>query len=100
MARTTDEVVIVNSNGDVVNPATEETLQVLVDEGTPKAIKLDDTSTTNVTYVGLADTGSLGSNAVWRIFKIDETSGLVITYADGNSSFDNVWDNRVSLTYS
>ncbi len=54
----------------------------------------------SVTYVGVAVVGSLASDNVWQIKKIDETSGVVITWADGNSDFDNVWDNRASLTYS
>jgi hypothetical protein len=60
---------------------------------------LDDTSTANVTYVGIAVIGSATSAAVWRIKKIDETTGLVITWADSNSNFDNIWDNRTSLVY-
>lgn len=65
-----------------------------------EAKRVDDTSTINVTYFGYAEVGSVTSSAVWRIKKVDETSGLVETFADGNSNFDNVWDNRVSLTYS
>lgn len=64
------------------------------------AIRLDDTSTANVTYVGKATVGSSTASAVWQIKKIDETTGLVITWADGDTSFNNVWDNRVSLSYS
>ncbi len=64
------------------------------------ALRLDDTTTTNVTYVGKAAIGSAVASAVWQVQKIDETSGMVITWADGNASFDNVWNNRASLTYS
>lgn len=64
------------------------------------ALKLDDTTTANVTYVGKAKIGCAGSAALWQIMKIDETTGLVITWADGNVNFDNVWDNRASLSYS
>lgn len=72
-----------------------------VRRGTPVAIKLDDTTTANVTYVGKAAMGGLAASAVWQIMKIDETSGLVITWADGNGLFDNIWDNRAtSVTYS
>lgn len=77
--------------------ATEETLAGLL------ATKLDDVSTSNITYVGKAAIGSSGASAVWRIMKIDESgtpTTLSITWADGNSNFDNVWDNRTSLTYS
>lgn len=64
------------------------------------AVCLDDTTTTNVTYVGMAAIASATSAAVWQVQKIDESSGLVITWADGNDNFDNVYDNRASLTYS
>ena len=61
---------------------------------------LDDTSTANVTYIGQAAIGSDESQAVWQIKKVDETSGIVITYADGDANYNNIWDNRTSLTYS
>jgi len=66
---------------------------------TDYALQLDDTSTPNMTYVGYAALGSAGSAAVWRIKRIDETTGMTITWADSNDSFDNIWNNRTSLTY-
>lgn len=64
------------------------------------AIVVDDTTTASVTYVGKARPGSVTSSAVWQVKKIDQTSGVVITWADGNTLFDNIWDNRASLSYS
>lgn len=64
------------------------------------AVRWDDTTTTNVMYVGRALVGTTSSAATWAIKKIDTTSGGIITWADGNASYDNVWDNRASLTYS
>lgn len=65
------------------------------------ATKIDDTSTANVIYIGNAAIGSSGASAVWQIKKLD-TSSLALdkTWADGNSDFDNVWNNRTSLTYN
>lgn len=63
------------------------------------ATKVDDTTTANVTYVGEAVVGTSAASSLWRIKKIDETSGIVITWADGDSNFDNNWNNRASLTY-
>lgn len=60
---------------------------------------LDDYTTTNVTYVGKAAIGSASSSAVWQIQKIDETTGMSITWAD-NAGFTQVWDNRVGLVYA
>lgn len=64
------------------------------------AMRVDDTTTANVVYIGHARIGEATDDAVWRIKRIDESSGVVITWADGNASFDNVWDNRASLTYT
>lgn len=64
------------------------------------SVKLD-TVSSNLLYVGEAALNSSASAAVWRIRKI-ETSGTVLSvlWADGNQAFDNVWDNRASLSYS
>lgn len=63
------------------------------------ALRLDDV--TGVSYVGEALPGALTSGASWRIKRITETGpDLVIEFADGNSSFDNIWDNRLALSYS
>ena len=64
------------------------------------ATRLDDTTTASVTYVGKAAIGTATSAASWQVQKIDETTGLVITWADGDADFNNIWDNRASLTYS
>jgi hypothetical protein len=37
----------------------------------------------------MADPGSLLSAAVWQIQKYDVSVGVSITFADGNSNFDN-----------
>jgi hypothetical protein len=64
------------------------------------ATQLDEASAT-VTYVGKALPGTATSAALWRVFRMTETGGdLSIEYADGDANFDNVWDNRASLSYS
>lgn len=65
---------------------------------TQYALKLDE-SASPVTYIGEAVPGSSAASAVWRIKKIDETSGLVITWADGSADFDQIWNDRSSLIY-
>lgn len=62
---------------------------------------LDDTSTANTLYLGEADPESLEADAVWRIQRIVfDTSGNVdeVRFALGGN-FDQIWDNRTSLTY-
>ena len=68
-------------------------------QSVPLAVRVDEASAT-VTYVGHAKPGTATSSALWRVKKIDSTTGTVITFADGDDLFDNVWDNRASLTYS
>ena len=51
-----------------------------------------------VTYIGKAAPGTATSAANWQIRKIDETSGTVITWANGGIS-NQIWDNRASLSY-
>lgn len=62
------------------------------------AVKIVESGTT--TYVGKAATGSATSSAVWQVQKIDESSGTIVTWADGNDEFDNIFDNYASLSYS
>lgn len=88
---------VINRIGDPINPATEETQAGLF------ATRIDDVSTTGVTYIGKAPIGSIESDAVWQIRKLDESgtpTTLSITWADGNSNFDNVWSDRLTESYS
>ena len=65
----------------------------------PMATKIDEASAT-VTYVGKALLGSASSAAVWQIQKITVASTVTsITWADSDADFNNVWDDRASLTY-
>ncbi len=59
------------------------------------AVKI--TTSGTATYVGQAKCGSSQSSSVWQCFKYD--SGL-LTYADGNSDFDNSASDLTSLSYS
>ena len=54
----------------------------------------------SITYVGQAPVGTATSVALWQMQKIDNTSGVVVTWADGNDAYDNVWDDYATLTYS
>ena len=62
-------------------------------------LRLDE-ATSVITYIGEAAAGASESASVWRIKKIDMTSGIIIKWADGNTNMDNVWTNRTSLNYS
>lgn len=52
-------------------------------------------------YRGEAVPGSLTSDPLWRVQRITITGDdLVIEWADGSSDFTQIWDDRLSLTYS
>ena len=65
----------------------------------PMAVRLD-SSSPPLYYIGLAQPGSLSSDAVWQIMKLDTTGGATLLWANGNREFTDVWDDRLSLTYS
>lgn len=66
----------------------------------PHAVRVaEDAGDSNIQYVGKAGLGSATGDAVWQIKRIDSTSGTVITFADSDDKYDNIWDNRESLTY-
>ena len=73
---------------------------VKVGEGTSQALRLDDVGS-GVTYLGYASPGVATTAASWQIKKMTETGDdLAIEWADGDALFDNIWDNRLSLSYS
>lgn len=51
------------------------------------------------TYVGNAVPGSATSDAVWQIKRVNNTTGD-IDWAGGALNFNQIWDNRTSLSYS
>lgn len=68
-------------------------------EGT-YAIVVDSSSSSIYTYVGKAAIGSSFSAPSWQIRQIEDTSNnLIVRWADGNANFDNLWVDRVSISY-
>lgn len=66
-----------------------------------EAVRVDNKSgDDNITYIGKSYPGAGTDTANWQIKKIDETSGTVITFADGDDNYDNIYDDRESLSYS
>lgn len=86
----------------VTGPLTDAQLRATaVDtQSKPYAQRIDEASAT-VTYVAVAAIGTVDAGATWQIKRLT-TSGNVVTieWADGNSNFDNVWNDRASLAYS
>lgn len=68
----------------------------------PDLTVMYDVASTTVGYLGKAVVGSVTSGAVWQIrkFTFGSDGDVTTEWADGDSDFDNIWDNRASLSYS
>lgn len=64
------------------------------------AMSLKVTTVGDITYLGLAAAGTTEATAKWQARKIDTSSGVFISFADGNANFDNVATDLTALTYS
>jgi hypothetical protein len=70
---------------------------------TGEAVRFGNNSSDNkFIYVGTATIGASESDAVWKIMEINTTlaTNSSVKWADGNQQYDNVWNNRESLSYS
>lgn len=90
-------------DASAANQVTGNASLASIDSKTPLidyAVRVDDVGS-GISYVGNAVAGSATSSAAWKIKRITDSNGdLTIEFADGNVNFDNVWDNRASLSYS
>lgn len=86
-----------DSVNDVLNPVNNTNPLPLIDA--TYAVRLD-TVADPILYLGKASIGSLTSNPVWQLAKLDTSTGLIKTWSGGSATFTNIWDNRTSLTYS
>lgn len=62
-----------------------------------------DNAISDIVYYGYVERQNsvATSAAIWKIKKLTTVAGVTtIQWADGNQSFDNIWDNRASLMYS
>ena len=69
---------------------------------TTRSDTIDPTIFPEVTYRGDALPGVVTSAASWRVQRLTTQSDgdIAIVFADGDDNFDNIWDNRLSLSYS
>ena len=82
---------------DSYRPATNDKSKIAVTtESDASGLRVDQASST-VIYLGEGLFGALTSEAKWLIKKIDLSSGVVIQAA--SEEFNQIWDNRASLTY-
>lgn len=52
-------------------------------------------------YLGFATPGTTDDQALWRLLRrtFNDEGDFSDEYADGDSRFDNVWDDRAGLSY-
>ena len=92
---------------DTILPGTGQTIAALETggkkyqkvSGAMLAERVDEVSGT-LMYVGYSAPGTLTSAAEWAIKRVDSSAGIVTTWADGEATANQIWDNRASLTYS
>lgn len=76
-------------------------VEALLSSNTEDGAKRSDWATADVLYTGWAAAGADPAQAVWKIrrrtFSGDD---YIDEWADGDTESDNVWDDRVSLSYS
>ncbi|HCJ66978.1 MAG TPA: hypothetical protein DHV62_06555 [Elusimicrobia bacterium] len=81
--------------------STETTLGKLLAFNAVTKIMYVDEPDANTTYQGWATAGTATSAASWMIRKIAKSGNVTsILWADGNQNYDNIWDNRTTLSYS
>ena len=77
--------------------------QVYPESQVAYATRVDFDDVNNLIYKGEAIPGSAESAAVWRIRRLSFVGAdedVVEEWAEGTASFDKVWDDRLSLSYS
>lgn len=82
------------------NGTTISLLKALIAMMQALATRVDDVGG-GISYVGKAVAGTTTSAALWQISRVTDSAGdVVVEFADGDNGYDNIWDNRASLSYS
>lgn len=92
---------VASADGTTINPATEDKQDAIIAALGGGIYKKEIDIVAPITYIGEAQPATATSSANWRIKKIDETLSpdISITWA-GTGVFNQIWDDRVSLTYN
>jgi hypothetical protein len=90
---------VYEETSDKYIPASLSTPMPVADYSTIYPPIIDTTTTANTIYFGFVAVGSSAStsSAIWRIMRMVDSSGIyTFSFADGNTNFDNVWNNRAT----
>jgi hypothetical protein len=92
-ATSDNQVTIIAQLDDVLTALNSDT------EDKRLTVRLDEVSDT-LFYVGKALIGKVNSDANWLIIRYTKVGNVLMSeYANGSENFDQVWNNRASLTY-
>lgn len=86
---------------DTSSQAGSDSLQIWYWKDDGRTLIRENSSNADILYIGEADNGTSTAASNWRITRLTKAGkSLDVDLADGNSKFDNVFDNRESLNYS
>jgi hypothetical protein len=92
-ATSDNQVTIIAQLDDVLTALNTDT------EDKRLTVRLDEVSDT-LFYVGKALIGKVNSDANWLIIRYTKVGNVLMSeYANGSEAFNQVWNNRASLTY-
>jgi len=111
-AALTDDAFGVNSSTLIINDGTNDIPQgnatafldtLIGGSGTPNLVNraARDSTTSDLIYIGRSENNPVNTLAAeWQIYRYDsEALAFAPIFADGDSGFVHIWDNRESLTY-
>jgi hypothetical protein len=92
-ATSDNQVEIISQLDDILTALNTDT------EDKRLTVRLDEVSDT-LFYVGKALIGKVDSDANWLIIRYTTVGNVLMSeYANGSEAFDQVWDDRATLTY-
>ena len=92
------DVISMSEHGRAGGVSTGQGYKVVKDVAELMKVDAVDSSTT---YIGRANHGTATSSAAWQIQKITVSgTATTIAYANASDNYDQVWDDRASLSYS
>jgi hypothetical protein len=88
--------------GEIIRAKANALGSLYVDTTAPTSASktLVDEQSTALTYVGKAAQGSATSAAVWQVFRVTVAGTITTIEYAGTGLFDQIWDDRATLTYS
>lgn len=74
---------------------------LITQEKSDNFTKLIDEPSSTVCYIGRASIGTATSESLWQIKRISVSGNITsVEWANGDDAFNQIWDNRASLSYS